>query len=128
MVRLLVSAAVRVAANALGLLVAAWLLEGVTVSGAAFAVAVVVFTLAQVIVAPMLQNLAERNVAALTGGTALIATLLALIVTSLVSDGLRVDGLSNWLLATLVVWLVSVAAGLVLPLVFVKNRIEERRS
>ena len=40
----------------------------------------------------------------LLGGVALIATLLSLIVTDLVSDGFSIDGSSTWLAAAVIVW------------------------
>lgn len=128
MVRLLISALLRLLASALGLLVAAAVLDGVTLSATAFVIAVVVFTVVQVVVEPAIQRLAVANVAALRGGTALAATLVALIVTSLVSDGLRIQGWTNWLLATLIVWLVTLLAAVLLPLVFVRDRVQERRG
>jgi len=128
MVRLLISALLRLVASALGLLVAAGVLDGVTLSASAFVIAVVVFTVVQVVVEPAIQRLAARNVAALRGGTALAATLVALIVTSLVSDGLRIQGWTNWLLATLIVWLVTLLAAVLLPMAFVHDRVEERRG
>ena len=52
MIRLLVRTAVAVAANAVGLLVAAALLDGVHLDGVAFLVAVVIFTVAFALLQP----------------------------------------------------------------------------
>jgi putative membrane protein len=128
MVRFLASTAFLIVANALGLLVAAWLLDGVTLSGLSFVIAVAIFTGVSVLIRPFLLKLAVQHFDALMGGTALMATLIALIVTAALSDGLNIDGFDNWLLATIIVWLVAVIAGIVLPMLFLKKMVTEARS
>jgi uncharacterized membrane protein YvlD (DUF360 family) len=78
MIRLLVSFVIQLAANALGLLVADQVLEDVNVSGAAFLVAVVIFTVVYAIAQPFLTQLALSKATALRGATALVATLIGL--------------------------------------------------
>jgi hypothetical protein len=68
------------------------------------------------------------RVPALRGGVALIATLVGLLVTAWVSDGLSIDGAETWLAATVIVWLASLVGVLLLPLVLVKKRVEEKRG
>jgi putative membrane protein len=128
MIRFLLSIVVHFAANAVGLLVAAALLEEMSVSGTAFVVAVAIFTLVEAVVGPMIRQAAVKNAQALLGGTALVVTFVGLLVTSLISDGLRIEGVSTWLLATVIVWVAALLATLVLPLIFVKKAVEERRS
>jgi putative membrane protein len=128
MIRFLLSIVVHFAANAVGLLVAAALLEGMSVSGTAFVIAVAIFTLIQAVVGPMIRQAAVKNAQALLGGTALVVTFVGLLVTSLISDGLRIEGVSTWVLATVIVWVAALLATLVLPLIFVKKAVEERRS
>ena len=128
MIRLLVSFVIQLAANALGLLVADQVLEDVNVSGAAFLVAVVIFTVVYAIAQPFLTQLALSKATALRGATALAATLIGLIITSLVSDGLSISGGLTWLEATVIVWIVSLLGTLVLPLIFVKKKAEEKRG
>jgi putative membrane protein len=128
MIRLLLSTLMHLAANAVGLLVAAVLLEGVSVSGSAFVIAVVIFTVVEVLLGPLIRQVAVTKANALLGGTALVVTLLGLLVTSVISDGLRIEGLSTWALATLIVWLASLLATILLPLVLVKKKVEERRA
>jgi putative membrane protein len=128
MIRFLLSIVIHLAANAVGLLVAAALLEDMSVSGTAFVIAVAIFTLVEVVVGPMIRQAAVKNAQALLGGTALVVTFLGLLVTSLISDGLRIEGVSTWLLATVIVWVAALLATLVLPLIFVKKAVEERRS
>jgi putative membrane protein len=128
MIRFLLSIVIHFAANAVGLLVAAALLEDMSVSGTAFVIAVAIFTLVEAVVGPMIRQAAVKNAQALLGGTALVVTFLGLLVTSLISDGLRIEGVSTWLLATVIVWVAALLATLVLPLIFVKKAVEERRS
>jgi Flp pilus assembly protein TadB len=49
-------------------------------------------------------------------------------VTALVSDGLQITGLSTWVLATIIVWLAALIAGLILPLILVKRAVSDRRD
>jgi len=128
MIRLLVSFVIQLAANALGLLVADQVLEDVNVSGAAFLVAVVIFTVVYAIAQPFLTQLALSKATALRGATALAATLIGLIITSLVSDGLSISGALTWVEATVIVWIVSLLGTLILPLIFVKKKVEEKRA
>jgi putative membrane protein len=128
MIRMLVSALLHLAANTVGLLVAASVLEGMSISGAAFVIAVGIFTVVQVVAGPMIRQAAVRHADVLLGSTALIVTFVGLLVTSLVSDGLRIDGVSTWVLATVIVWVAALLASVVLPLLFVKKQVEERRS
>ena len=128
MIRLLVSFVIQLAANALGLLVADQVLEDVNVSGAAFLVAVVIFTVVYAIAQPFLTQLALSKATALRGATALAATLIGLIITSLVSDGLSISGALTWVEATVIVWIVSLLGTLILPLIFVKKKVEEKRG
>jgi putative membrane protein len=128
MIRLLVSTIIHLAANAVGLLVAALLLDGLSVSGTAFVIAVAIFTVVEVLVGPMIRQLAVTKANALLGSTALVVTLVGLLVTDVVSDGLRIEGFSTWALATVIVWLASLLATFLLPLLVVKRKVEERRE
>ena len=128
MIRLLVGFAIQLAANALGLLVADWVLEDVTITGSAFLVAVLIFTVVYAIAQPFLTQLALSSAAALRGATALVATLIGLIVTSLLSDGLSISGGLAWIEATVIVWIVSLLGTLILPLIFVKKKVEGKRA
>src|SRR4051794_10491621 len=115
MIRLLLGIVVRLIANTIGLLVAAWVLDDMTITGAAFVLAVLVFTGVEVLVEPALDRAASNQVSALRGGVALLAVLIGLIVTDLVTDGLSISGVQTWVLATLIVWVASLIAALLLP-------------
>jgi hypothetical protein len=119
--RLIATTVLALIGNAIGLIVAAAVLEDMTLSGAAFVVEVVIFTLTYVIVQPLAVKMTLRQSSTLAGGSALLATLVALIVADVLSDGMSITGVATWLLATLIVWLVSVIAGALLPLVLFKK-------
>ncbi len=128
MIRLLVRTAVAVAANAVGLLVAAALLDGLHLNGGAFIVAVVIFTVAFALLQPFLfLQMRRRRLLALLAAP-LLATLVALIVTDLVSDGLTIDGAGTWIAATVIVWLAALAAAFILPFLGLRKFMEERRD
>jgi putative membrane protein len=129
MVRLLLGLLVQLLSNALGLLVANWVLDDVEVSGPAFVVAVAIFTAVYGLAQPFLTQLALSRAPALRGGVALVATLVGLIVTAAVSDGLSVSGGAlTWIEATVIVWLVSLVGVLLLPLVIIRTKAEEKRG
>ncbi len=127
MVRLLASAVVALLANALALLVGAWVLPGMSLDGVAFVIAVALFTVTAMLVDPLLRQLAVTKTPALLGSSALVSTLVALIVTSLVSDGLQVSGAATWILATVIVWAVALVARMLLPLVVFKKTLAQKR-
>jgi len=64
----------------------------------------------------------------LLGGTALISTVVALAVTSWISDSLQISGATTWVLATLIVWLAAMLAGLLLPALFLKKAATTTRA
>jgi uncharacterized membrane protein YvlD (DUF360 family) len=111
------------AANALGLLIASIVFEGVDVDFTSFLVVVVVFTVVLAVAAPLVRNLTEDKAPALTGGVAIITTLLSLIVTNLLLSGLSIDGIGTWFGATVVVWVCAALAAVVLPKVFLEKRL-----
>ena len=128
MLRLLAAIALHLLANAAGLAIAAALLEGFSVDVKTFVLVVVVFTTVEFVLAPLVTKMSLQYAAALRGGVALVTTLVGLIVTTLVTDGLRIDGLSAWVVGTLIVWLGGVLAALILPLFLFKNVTSERQE
>jgi putative membrane protein len=128
MIRLLISAVVHLAANAVGLLIAAGLLDGLSLDGVAFVTAVLIFTVVEVVAQPLLRQVAMKNANALLGSTALITTFVGLLVTDLISDGMSIEGASTWVLATIIVWLASLLAAVLLPLLFVKRAAQRARA
>ena len=128
MIRLLVRTAVLLIANAVGLIVAATLLDDMSLNVSGFIIAVVIFTVAVAVMQPFLANMLEKGGSAALGGVALVATLVGLIITDLVSDGLDIEGLWTWVGATVIVWVVALLAAFILPFLGLKKYMEERRS
>lgn len=122
MVRLLLNALVFLGSAAIGLLVAAWLVPGVRVSVSGFVVAVAVFALAQAVLAPFIAKMASRYASAFLGGIGLVSTFVALLLASVLTHGLSIRGAGSWVAATVIVWLVTAIATLVLPLLLVKRK------
>src|SRR5689334_2797590 len=113
-------------ANAVGLIVASIVLDGVAISVTGFIIAVVIFTLCMGLFTPFLQSQFRDCNAALVGGVALIATLVSLIVTVIVSNGLQVHGVGGWLGGTVIVWVASLIAAFLLPFFGLKKYLENR--
>lgn len=129
MIRLIVRTAIALLANAVGLIVAAALLDGMTLNASGFVVAVVIFTVVFALMQPFLVSQFRRGgSSSLLGGVALIATLVSLIVTTLVTDGLSISGIGTWIAATVIVWLAAVLAAFILPFLGLRKYLEERRA
>lgn len=128
MVRFLIGLAISLITAALGILLAAWLLEDFRVEAGGFIVAVVVFTVAQAILSPFIFNVARQYASAILGGIGLVSTFVALLIASLFPGGIRVDGAVTWVLATLIVWIVTALGTWLLGLWWLKNRGGQRRD
>ncbi|SDD07208.1 4 TMS phage holin, superfamily IV [Sanguibacter gelidistatuariae] len=128
MVRFLIRAVIFLVSAALGLLVASWILDDVTVNATGFTVAVVIFAVAQSVLSPFIAKMTARNAPAFLGGIGLVSTYVALLIASLVSDGLEITGVQTWILATLIVWLVTALATLFLPMIFIRKKIDAKRK
>ena len=128
MIRLIVRTIVALAANAVGLLVAAAVLDDMHLDAGGFVVAVVIFTIVFALLQPFLVVQLRRAGPAALGGVALIATLISLIITDLVSDGFSIDGAVTWLLAAVIVWAAALIAAFILPFLGLKRFLEERRD
>ena len=115
MIRILLRTAVFLASAAIGLLVASLLIPGVSVSIYGFLAAVVIFAVAQAILSPFFLKMASRYASAFLGGIGLVSTLAALILAAVLTNGLVIRGIGSWVAATVVVWLVTALATLVLP-------------
>lgn len=103
-IRTIARAALSLLANAVALVVAAVLLDKVSLTLGGFVLAVAVFTGVAIVVEPLIRQTAVRNAPAILGSTALVATLVSLIVTVILTDGLQISGSLTWIMATVVVW------------------------
>ena len=63
------------------------------------------------------------------GGIGIFSTLVALIVVVLLPiGGLRIVDVTGWLLGAVIVWLISALGTVLLPLIFLKREVRERRK
>lgn len=108
---------------AVGLLVAAWVVPGVSVTVPGFVVAVVVFSVGQALTSLILLKLPHDYASLLLGGTGLALTVLALAVGAAVTHGLSFDRFAAWLATTLVVWLITTIGAICLPDTLPRERI-----
>ncbi len=121
MARSLVRIGLSLAGNAIGLIIAAIILDKVDVDGPAFVIAVLIFTVLNAVLEPFVSKVTEERSALLQSASALITTFLALVITVLVSDGLSIDGVVTWMIATVLVWLLTMIAGVILVKLVVKD-------
>lgn len=127
MISFLIRAAIFLGSSAVGLLVASLILSGFSAPASGFTFAVVIFSIAQSVLAPFIAKMASRHAPAFLGGIGLVSTFVALLLASIFSD-LSISGVSNWILGTVIVWLVTAVATLVLPLLFVRKKVQERKA
>lgn len=128
MLRFLAAVVLRLLANAAGLLIAAAVLDGFTVTASAFVWVVLIFTVIEVVLDPLVLKISIQYAPVLRGGVALVTTLVGLIVVTIVSDGLQIDGMTAWVVGTLIVWLGGVLAALILPLFLFKKTMSQRKA
>lgn len=106
---------------AIGLLVAAWIVPGVSVSTSGFIVAVALFSAAQALLSLLILKLPHAYASLLLGGTGLVLTLVALSLASVLTHGITIRGIGSWMAATLVVWLVTTVGAISLPDTFARS-------
>jgi hypothetical protein len=122
---LLISTVAYLVANAIGLLVAVILLPGFAIDPLAFLIAVGVFSLVQSVLGPLITKISFKRVPQLMGGIALVTIFVGLFVTDMIMSGMEIGGISNWLAATLLVWLGSLTASILLPIYVFKQLAEK---
>jgi hypothetical protein len=127
-IRLIVRTLISLAGNAIGLIVAAIVLDDMTIDVVSFVVAVVIFTVVLALTQPFLAVQLRRRGPQALGGVSLIATFIALVITDLLSSGLSISGVVTWLAATVIVWAGALIAVFVLPFLGLRKYLQERRS
>jgi hypothetical protein len=128
MIRFLVRAAIFLVSTAIGLLVAKLVLDDMSIDATAFLVVVVIVAVLQAVLAPFIAKTSSRSAPALLGAAGLISTFIALVVANVAVDGLTITGVSTWIFATLIVWLVTMIAAFLLPLILVMFGLEQARD
>ncbi|MEZ0446615.1 hypothetical protein [Cellulomonas sp. ICMP 17802] len=128
MVVFLIRALIFLGSAALGLWVASLLVDGFNVTAEGFLVVVVVFAVLQSILTPWFLVMSRKYATALTGGVGLVSTIAALFVATLIGDGLTINGATAWILGAFIVWIVTMLGTLLLPLVFLRNRVQKKNA
>lgn len=113
---------------ALGLLAAAWLVNGFNLSVQGFFLGTVMFAVSQSVLAPLVSKLADKYAEWLKGGIGLVSTFLALLVANLVSGGITISGVSAWIIGTLVVWLIAAFSAWLLSVLAKKWILTEKKA
>ena len=124
MLRFLAITVLTLLGNALGLIIASWILDGFNLTVVGFTWSrrrTSFFTIAQLILTPFVLSMSLRYLPALRGGIALVTTFVVLWLTTLFTSGVEINGLATWILAPLIIWLVTVLAGVVSPLFIFKK-------
>ena len=107
MIRALLNFGINLVMAAIALFIASVTVPGVVVQASGFVVAVLVFAAAQAILAPFVFNMARKYASAVLGGIGIVSTLLALWVATLFPGGLAINGVTAWVVASLVVWVIT---------------------
>src|SRR6478735_1440090 len=115
-------------ANTVGLLAAAVLLDDFSINGPAFVIAVAIFSLSTAVLGPLVISIALKQASFLIGGIALVTTLVGLLITTLVSGGITIHGVSTWIIATLIVWVFSIIGNLLLPFIIFRKTLQKAKQ
>jgi len=128
MVRLLLRTAATILANAVGLLVAVMLLPGFSITATGFIVVLLIYTGVMILTEPLITKIALTSMPQIRGAISLVSAFIGLKVTEWLATGLVIGGISNWLAATLLVWLGSLIAGILIPLYVFKSLAQNARN
>ncbi|MHA7649297.1 hypothetical protein ACX9NE_05755 [Mycobacterium sp. ML4] len=107
---------------AIGLLLAASVVPGVSLSPGAFILAVALFSAAQATLSVWILKLPHRYASLVLGGTGLALTVVALWLSAVFTHGLDLRGVEAWVATTVVVWLVTTIGAILWP-VFVRDEV-----
>ena len=133
MVMFLLRALIFLVSAAIGLIVADLVLEGFRISWdqpLGFILAIVIFAVLQSVLAPWLARVAQRNAPVLLGGIGIVSTFVALLIVVIIPRAGLTIGTPwwTWLAAPVIVWIVTALATWLLPALFIKKKVEQRRS
>lgn len=132
MITLLFRALIYLVSAGLGLIVADLVLEGFRIEWDrwwGFVVCIVIFAVLQSVLAPWVSKLADRYAPVLMGGIGIFSTLISLVVVVLLPiGGLRIVDLTGWLLGSVIVWLITALGSVLLPLIFLRKKVDKVRS
>jgi len=133
MFTLVLRALIFVVSAALGLIVADLILPGLRIDWSSwwgFVLAVVIFAVLQSVLTPWAAKVARRNAPALLGGIGIVSTFIALLIVVLIPGaGLTIGSpWWTWLVAPMIVWVVTALATVFLPALFIKKKVVDRRG
>ncbi len=130
MITLLFRGLMYVVSAGLGLIVADALLAGFQIQWDkwwGFVICILIFAILQSVLAPWVSKLADRYAPVLMGGIGIFSTLIALVVVVLLPiGGLRIVDLTGWLLGSVIVWLITALGSVLLPLIFLKRKVDAK--
>lgn len=121
MIRLFLSTAASILANAVGLMLATVLLPAFMIDTWSFIVVLLVFSCVMLLTGPLIFKIALSYMPQLRGSIALVTVFFGLKVTEWLMPGFDMGGISNWLAATLLVWLGSLIAEILIPIYVFKQ-------
>ncbi|GAA1127328.1 MULTISPECIES: phage holin family protein [Microbacterium] len=131
MITLLFRSLMYLVSAGIGLIVADLLLPGFQIQWDkwwGFVICILIFAILQSVLSPWVSKLADRYAPVLMGGIGIFSTLISLIVVVLLPiGGLRIVDATGWLLGAVIVWLVTAIGSVVLPLIFLKKEVRNRR-
>jgi uncharacterized membrane protein YvlD (DUF360 family) len=125
MLRFLIRLAIYLGTAALALFITSLILPGFRISASGFLIAIGVFALAQSILTPFIINMARKYAPAVLGGIGLVSTFVALLIASFFPGGLTITGIDTWVLASLIVWLITALGGWLLPLLILRGKLAD---
>ncbi len=125
MLRFLIRLAIYLGTAALALVITSLILPGFRISASGFLIAIGVFALAQSILTPFIINMARKYAPAVLGGIGLVSTFVALLIASFFPGGLTISGIDTWILASLIVWLITALGGWLLPLFILRGKLAD---
>ncbi|MFE1665917.1 hypothetical protein [Microbacterium sp. P02] len=132
MITFLLRAAIFVVSAALGLIAADLILAGFHIDWRdwwGFVLAVVIFAVIQSVLAPWVFKITRRHAPALLGGIGIISTFVAILIVVVIPNaGVGISEPLAWVLAPVIVWVVTALATWLLPPLFLKKRVEARRD
>ena len=132
MISFLFRTLVYLASAGIGLIVADLVLDGFQIQWSqwwGFVICIVIFAILQSVLSPWISKLADRYAPVLMGGIGIFSTLIALIIVVLLPiGGLRIVDAAGWILGAVIVWIITALGTLLLPLIFLRREVKERRE
>ena len=126
--RLLASLIVRVVTAFVALILAAVLLDDFRIDTVAFPVVLAIFVLVILVARPALETVIDENLQWAASFVGLVAAFVSLLITDILSDDLTIDGVTTWVLASLIVWIGAIVADLLLGRWLLRKIAGDRRD